>query len=207
MNHEFTIDPPTETNVLGDNHDGSSDNGYHPQLLLDLGNCSFAQDNETFNMGQLGQTFGMDEPLIYGAQNVTPSTSISSNQRDFPEDAFKFANVDSMVQNLSALQQELGMDYNGRFQSLVLDQVNHNQADEHRLSSHDIVGPGGGSHLRLDEDSQHEGNRPNRSGREVIGDGRGLLLKRTIGISALASDGGEVAQGAATRVGQVEQVA
>ncbi|KAI3448812.1 hypothetical protein Pfo_005477 [Paulownia fortunei] len=108
MNHDqqFTIYQPTETNVLGDNYDGSSDNGYHPQLLLDHGNYLFAQDNETFNLGQLGQTFGMDEPFI-----------------DFPADAFEFPNMDSMVQSFSTLQQELGMDYSGSFQSLVLDQI------------------------------------------------------------------------------------
>ncbi|KAI3448809.1 hypothetical protein Pfo_005474 [Paulownia fortunei] len=121
MNHdqEFTIDP----HHLGDNHDGSSNNGYHPQLLLDHGNSPFAQDNETFSMGQLGQPFHMDEPFMYGAQNITPSTNISLNQRDFPEDAFEFPSMDSMVQTFSTLQQELGMDYNGSFQSLVLDQI------------------------------------------------------------------------------------
>lgn len=122
---EFTIDPPTQTSLHGHNRVEISDKGYHPQRLLDHDIYPFAQDNGTLNMGQIGQTFGMDEPFVYGGQNVNPFTNISSNH--ITEDAFELPIMDSlMVQNFSAFRQELEMDYNGSWQSLVLDVQGHN---------------------------------------------------------------------------------
>ncbi|KAK6143210.1 hypothetical protein DH2020_023558 [Rehmannia glutinosa] len=134
---EFTMDPPTDhdqNNLL--EYIVNHDNAYHPQLLLDhhAGNYPFAQNNETFNnMGQFGQTLAMNEPLftINGSENyVTPNIS-SNQQRDINithEDAFEFSNMDSILLNFSALQQELGINYDGSFQSIVADLVNdHNQ--------------------------------------------------------------------------------
>lgn len=74
-----------------------------------------------------GQTFGLVNELLFGYNNDYNDINISSSdERDMT--TFEFPNMDSMVQDLSAMHQELGMGYNGNFQSLVLDQaVNLNQ--------------------------------------------------------------------------------
>lgn len=110
IHQEFPIiDPPTETNnsVHGNNVDEIS------QL-----------NDEAFYKGQ---TFGLVNELLFGYNNDYNDINISSSdERDMT--TFEFPNMDSMVQDLSAMHQELGMGYNGNFQSLVLDQaVNLNQ--------------------------------------------------------------------------------
>lgn len=118
----------TQARDSGDNNqDGSYYNLCNPQLVSnDLGtNYPLAQSNETVNMGQQGYTFGMDDPFVYGIQNANTNANISMNYQ-IPE-VSEFPYMDSAVQNLSLMQHELGMGYDGGFQALFSDQVGYDQ--------------------------------------------------------------------------------
>ncbi|KAL7126232.1 hypothetical protein ABFS83_14G172100 [Erythranthe nasuta] len=111
-NQEFAVDsnpPMIESNNMHGNFNPDVE-GYNGQLLLghDNTNYPFALDNnDAFNMGQIRETFGVDDEqlIMYGFQNVIPNSDDVTNSMGL-----------------------LGMDYNGSFQSLVLDaDVNFNQ--------------------------------------------------------------------------------
>ncbi|KAI3448813.1 hypothetical protein Pfo_005478 [Paulownia fortunei] len=89
---------------------------------------------ETLNMGHVGLTLGMDddfmsdEQFVFDAQSVTPSTNTSLDQWNTTEGYYEFPNVDCMIQDFSASQQEPRMDYCGIQQTLDVNPVYSNQA-------------------------------------------------------------------------------
>ncbi|KAI3448811.1 hypothetical protein Pfo_005476 [Paulownia fortunei] len=106
-------------------HLGSSSHVYNPFSHVGI---------ETLYMGHVGLTLGMDdaimsdEQFVFDAQSVTPSTNTSLDQRNITEDYYEFPNVDCMIQDFPASQQEPKMDYCGIQQALDVNPVYSNQA-------------------------------------------------------------------------------
>ncbi|KAL2230486.1 UNVERIFIED_CONTAM: hypothetical protein Sindi_1643000, partial [Sesamum indicum] len=96
----------------GDNGEGNSYERYSNR---------FSQVGlETLNVAQIGLSLGMDdeafmsnEQFVFDAQSVTPSINTSLDQKNTAEDYYEFPNIDCMIQNLSASQQEQKVESSG----------------------------------------------------------------------------------------------
>ncbi|XP_073047396.1 uncharacterized protein [Primulina eburnea] len=139
------LDDLNVNSSVGDNSTTSSDvEGYRPQIQpQDIANNYYNAYGhvENYNAGapniwHLGLSLGMDNPYMssgerfsYGDQaglrdRVGFNGSISHQRNIAHEDTFEFRNGDFMVQNSSALQQEVGIiNYNGSLHALDLEQM------------------------------------------------------------------------------------
>lgn len=123
INQELDVDnipPGGEAIVLGDKHEPSFDDEGNNRGY----NNPVAKNN---NMGQLTQSFSIDEILMCRTQNIVAASNMWSDERVVTGDTFEFPNLDDIIQDLFTLQQELGTDYSGSLESIAFDRVNHNQ--------------------------------------------------------------------------------
>ncbi|XP_011091823.1 two-component response regulator ARR14-like isoform X2 [Sesamum indicum] len=110
----------------GDNGEGNSYERYSNR---------FSQVGlETLNVAQIGLSLGMDdeafmsnEQFVFDAQSVTPSINTSLDQKNTAEDYYEFPNIDCMIQNLSASQQEQKVESSGGQDAFDLNPVYSNQ--------------------------------------------------------------------------------
>ncbi|KAL0413591.1 UNVERIFIED_CONTAM: Two-component response regulator ARR14 [Sesamum radiatum] len=98
--------------VPGDNGERSSRERY--------GNRFSHVGLEMLNAAQLGLSLGMDdeafmsnEQFVFDAESATPSINTSLDQKNSTEDYYEFPNIDCMIQNLSASEEEQKMDPTG----------------------------------------------------------------------------------------------